>query len=149
MARSITGKAGARRRTHNAERIIFGLRKSALRHRSSPRPGKRRVGLHKYLGDVYRIYMGLRSKRIAKRMTREIAKLAQIRVRKRMHPLRILIDASGGPEDVKQKSRWVQALKFVCGWKLPPEKVEWCFTENGGVYGCARKYAMLNRACRR
>lgn len=80
---------------------------------------------------------------------REIAGLAEISMRKGAHPMRILIDASSGPEDPRQKSRWVQALQYVYGWKQPADKVEWCFKSNGGIYGCARKFAALNKANRK
>jgi|HubBroStandDraft_4_1064222.scaffolds.fasta_scaffold31422_3 hypothetical protein len=128
--------------------IIMSLRKSALKHRSNAAPGKRRFGLHRYLTQVYRIYIDLLSKRISKSATCQIADLAGIRVRKSAHPIRLLIDASIGPEDPKQKSRWVAALRYVHGWRLPPRKVRWCFSQHGGVYGCARKYAALNKAAR-
>jgi hypothetical protein len=131
------------------EDIITALRKSALKHRSNAPPGRRRIGLHKYLARVFRIYWELRSKRISTSATRQIAELAGVRVRKNAHPIRILIDASTGPEDPKQKSRWVAALKYVYGWRLPPTKVRWCFNTNGGIYGCARKFAALNKARRK
>ncbi len=132
-------------RHDGVEAIIVSLRKSASKHRCDTRPGKRRFGLYKYLVRVYRVYCDLHSKRIAKSAALEIAELVGIRVRKNAHPIRILIDASAGPEDGRQKSRWVQALQYVYGWRLPPERVEWCFQQNGGVYGCARKYAALNK----
>ena len=128
--------------------ILVSLRKSALKYRSNAPPGKRRFGLHKYLAQIYRIYWHHRSKRNFERIVREIAELAEIRVRKNTHAFRVLIDATVGPEDPKQKSRWVQALQYVDGWKLPPEKVAWVFHSNKGVYGCARKQALLNKAAR-
>lgn len=137
-----------RRADFTAERIIMRLRKSALKHRSNAAPGKRRCGLHKYLRRVYRIYCDLRLKRNFERIITEIVELAEISVRKGTHPLRILIDASSSHDDPKQKSRWVQALQYVYGWKLPAQKVEWCFKVSGGVYGCARKQAALNKAAR-
>src|SRR5271156_6442295 len=106
--------------------IIGFLRKSALKYRSNAAPGKRRFGLHKYLKRVYRIFWNLSSKRNLERITREIAQLAEIAIRRGIHPFRILIDASVGAEDPKQKSRWVQALLYVYSWKLSPSKVEWC-----------------------
>jgi len=130
------------------EQIVKALRKSALKHRSNAAPGKRRVGLHKYLKRVYRTYCDISLKRNFERIMREIVELAEVNVRKDTHPLRILIDASVGPEDPKQKSRWVQALQYVYGWKLPARKVEWCFKVSSGVYGCARKQAALNRIAR-
>ena len=143
------GKKRECRRGQDPSEIIVSLRKSALKHRSNAPPGKRRFGLHRYLTRVYRIYCDLSLKRNLQRITRKIASLAEISVRKDAHPIRILIDATVGPEDPKQKSRWVAALKYVYGWQLPPKKVRWCFNENGGIYGCARKFAALNKTGRR
>lgn len=128
--------------------IVADLRKSALKHRSNGPSGKRRFGLHKYLRRVYRMYFELSSKRKFERIIRDIAVLAEIHVRRDMHALRILIEASCGPENAKQKSRWVQALQYVYGWKLQPRRVQWCFRISGGVYGCARKQAALNKAAK-
>jgi hypothetical protein len=75
--------------------------------------------------------------------------MSKLSMQRKSHPIRILIEASIGPEDPRQKSRWVQALKYVDGWQLPPEKVRWCFNENGGIAGCARKYALNKKAARR
>jgi hypothetical protein len=128
--------------------IIAELRKAALKYRSNAQPGKRRFGLHKYLKRVYRIYWNLSSKRNLERIIREVAELAEIVIRRGTHPIRTLIDVSVGAEDPKQISRWVQALLYVYSWKLPPSKVEWCLRSNGGIYGCARKQAILNKAAR-
>jgi hypothetical protein len=101
------------------------------------------------LRDLYQVYLELRSRRKARKATRRIAKISKLPLRRKSHPIRILIEASVGPEDARQKSRWVQALKYVDGWQLPPEKVRWCFNENGGIAGCARKYAINRKAARR
>lgn len=149
MGRANLNKQRNSSKRHGSAKMIMLLRKSALKYRSHAPPGKRRVGLLRYLARVYGIYLDLRSKRTLQAATREIAELAGIRVRKGAHPIRLLIDASSGPEDPKQKSRWVAALRYLEGWQLPPEKVRWAFNQNGGVYGCARKYAALNKAARR
>jgi hypothetical protein len=54
-------------------------------------------------------------------------------MRGKSHPIRILIEASAGPEDARQKSRWSQALKFAHGWLLPPTRLKWFFKVNGGL----------------
>jgi hypothetical protein len=124
-------------------KIISTLKQSAVKHRGDTRPGRRRFGLYRFLRNVYELYLELRFKRSARKATRRIAKLFKLSIQRKSHPIRILIEASAGPEDNRAKSRWVQALKYVDGWKLPPKKVRWCFNENGGIAGCARKYADL------
>ena len=116
-----------------------------MKHRSDIRPGRRRFGIYKYLVDVYRVYRDLRSRRIAKKSTRRIRKICKLSIKKKSHPIRILIEASAGPEDARQKSRWTQALRYAFGWRLPGEKINWCFEETGGISGAARKYAAKNK----
>jgi hypothetical protein len=94
------------------------------------------------LADVYQVYRDLRSRRIAKKSTRHIAKLFKLSIQSKSHPIRILIEASAGPEDARQKSRWTQALKYAYGWRQPGNKLKWTLETNGGISGCASKYAL-------
>jgi hypothetical protein len=125
-------------------KIIRTLKESASKHRSDIRPGKRRFGLYRYLRDVYELYLDLRSRRIARKVTRQIAKHLRLPIQKKSHPIRILIEASVGPEDARQKSRWTQALKYAFGWRQPARKLKWFFRLNGGVAGAAAKFAINN-----
>src|SRR5450759_4027543 len=125
------------------QKIIRTLKNSAAKHRGDTRPGKRRFGLYRYLRDVYELYLELRSRRVARKATRRIAKLYKLSIQRKSHPIRILIEASAGPEDARQKSRWTQALKFAFGWLQLPERLEWFFSVNGGISGCAATYCLL------
>jgi hypothetical protein len=60
-----------------------------------------------------------------------------------------LIEASVGPEDARQKSRWSQALKYAYGWRQPAKRLKWFFKVSGGIAGSARKYALNKKAARR
>jgi hypothetical protein len=86
---------------------------------------------------------------MARKATRRIAKISKVSIQKKSHPLRILIEASAGPEDPRQKSRWTQALKYAVGWHQPAERLKWFFKVNGGIAGSARKYAVNNKTARR
>src|SRR5450756_455543 len=103
-------------------KIIKTLKQSAMKHRSDIRPGRRRFGIYKYLTDVYQVYRDLRSRRIARTASRRIAKLYKLSIQKKSHPIRILIEASAGPEDARQKSRWTQALRYAFDWIQPAKK---------------------------
>ncbi len=119
------------------------LRKSANKHRNDTRPGRRRFGVYRYLTDVYQVYLEFRSRRIARKATRRIAKQMHLSIRNNSHPIRILIEGSAVAEDNRTKSRWSQALKFAFGWRQRPERLKWFFKETGGIAGSARKYAAL------
>ena len=123
---------------------IKKLRKSAEKHRRDFRPGKRRFGLYDYLTDVYAIFLELQSNHVAKKAARRIAKLLELSIRRRAHPIRILIEASAGPEDPRQKSRWTQALRYVLGWRVGPEKSKRTF--NPEEFPAARKNRLLTPA---
>src|SRR5450759_4194468 len=125
-------------------KIINTLKQSAVKHRGDTRPGKRRFGLYRYLRDIYALYLDLRSRRISKKVTRRITKIFHLSIKKKSHPIRILIEASAGPEDPRQKSRWSQALKYAYGWRQSAKKLKWFFKVNGGIAGSARKSAILN-----
>lgn len=129
-------------------RKIRQLEKSAAKHRHDTRPGKRRFGVYRYLRDVYELYLELRSRRVARKATRQIRKLAGLAIRKNSHPIRVLIEASAGLEDARQKSRWTQALRYASGWRQPASKLKWFFQVNGGIAGSAGKYAVVKRATR-
>ena len=116
-----------------------------MKHRGDIRPGKRRFGLYRYLRNVYELYLELRSRRVARKSTRRIAKICKLSIKKKSHPIRILIEASAGPEDARQKSRWTQALRFAFGWRLPAKRLKWFFKVNGGIAGSAGKYAAKNK----
>jgi hypothetical protein len=127
---------------------VWALRKSAEKHRNDTRPGRRRFGVYKYLTEIYRTYVDLRSRRIAKKATRRIAKRMHLGTRRNSHPIKILIEASAGAEDNKTKSRWLRALLYAHGWRQQPERLIWFFSVNGGISGAAGKYAKLQRAKR-
>jgi hypothetical protein len=130
-------------------RKIRKLKKSAANHRGDIRPGKRRFGLYRYLRDVYDLYLDLRSRRIARAATWRIAKICKLPTQRKSHPIRILIEASAGPEDNRAKSRWTKALLYVLGWRQPAKKLKWCLRQNGGISGCAAKYALNKGTARR
>ena len=128
--------------------IIRTLKQSASKHRGDIRPGRRRFGLYRYLRDIYELYLDLCSRRIARKATRRIAKSYKLSIQRKSHPIRVLIEASAGPEDARQKSRWSQALKYAYGWRQSAERLEWFFQTNGGIAGSARKYAVNNKTAR-
>lgn len=121
---------------------IMKLKKSSVKYRADIRPGRRRFGIYKYLRDVYGVYLDLRSRRMSNKTIRQIAKPLKLPIKKKSHPFRVLIEASAGPEDARQKSRWVQALRYALGWRQPAEKLQWFFKNCGGISGAAEKFAM-------
>jgi len=54
-------------------------------------------------------------------------------MQRKSHPIRVLIEASAGPEDNRAKSRWTQALKYAYGWRQPAKRLKWFFEVGGGI----------------
>lgn len=139
---------GAKLTDEYLRHMIKLLKKSARENRFDCRPGKRRFGLYDYLSDLYAVYLELESKGLAKKAARKLIKRLHLRVQRGSHPIRVLIEASAGPEDARQKSRWTQALRYVLGWKAPPEKAKHYLKWGPGIAGCAKKQAANIRGAR-
>lgn len=129
--------------------LIAELKRSYNKHRLDLNPGQRRFGVQRYLNDVYGAFVNLHSKRIAEKAARRIAKLLRLSVRKNTHPIRVLIEASAGPEDNRAKSRWTQALRYAHGWLTEPAKLDWLLKLYGGISGAAAQIAKRDGTTRR
>jgi hypothetical protein len=71
-----------------------------------------RFAFYDYLAVVFELYVQLRRTKQAKKAATRIAKLFQLRNQKRNHPIRVIIGATS-TVDLKTKSRWSRALKYV------------------------------------
>jgi len=63
--------------------------------------------------------------------------------------LRVLIDATFPGADLRQKSRWVRALEYLASEDVPAQEFKRFIRANGGLAGCARLTAEVNRKRRR
>ena len=127
---------------------IDQLKKSAFEHRNNNKPGQRRYWMHPYLKLVYEVFRDFRSKGISKKAAPQIVKLLKLPIRRKSHMLRVLIEASAGVEDNRTKIKWANALRYAFGWLQPATRLEWFFRVNGGIAGCAAKFAFLKAARR-
>jgi hypothetical protein len=101
-----------------------------------------RWALLRVLGSVFELYRMLRSLELARAGAKRIAELSEIRYRPRQHPLRTIIDAVTRA-DRRTKSRWTRALRFAWQVRRTYDSLEECFEANGGIAGCADKWATL------
>ena len=98
--------------------------------------------LVRYLAAVFDLYVTRKRAGILHTTVVRIAKLAGISCRTGRHPIRTIIEATS-KADRRSKSRWTQALRFA--WR---ERGTWpsltsCLNANGGIAGCASKWADL------
>ena len=124
------------------------LKNSATGHRNNINPGQRRYWMYAYLQDVYEVFLDFQTKGISKKAARRIVKLLKLPIRRKSHLLRVLVEASAGVEDNRTKIKWVNALRVAFGWLQRPTRLEWFFGVNGGIAGCAAKFAFLKAARR-
>jgi len=113
---------------------------------------KRHVGrfeIYDFLEAIYRVYIDWKCRKIAKRSTRTLADELAIVRRKRMSPIRVLIEATLPNADLKQKSRWVRALEYVYSENVLPSQFRKFVRTRGGVAGCARLAVKVNRKRKR
>jgi hypothetical protein len=112
----------------------------------------KRVGrfeIYSFLKSIYRVYMRWKDRRVARRSARLMAQELSITRRKGTSPLRVLIEATFPGADLRQKSRWVRALEYLASEDVPAQQFKRFIRANGGLAGCARLAAEVNRKRRR
>jgi hypothetical protein len=113
---------------------------------------KRRVGrfeIYEFLEAVHTVYVDWKRRKIANRLARALADEMNIVRRKGMSSIRVLIEATLPSADFKQKSRWVRALEYVYAENVSPCRFRKFVSSRGGLAGCARLAASVNRKRRR
>lgn len=103
--------------------------------------------LYRYLQTVFNVYSASKKVRSGRPLVSRIARVAGLVPQPDRHPIRTIIDATSSA-DRKSKSRWTQALRFA--WR---ERSKWqdlteCLRANGGIAGCADKWADLRAETR-
>lgn len=112
----------------------------------------KRVGrfeMYSFLKSIYRVYMQWKDRRVAIRSARTLADKMNIVRRKGMSPMRVLIEATFPGADLRQKSRWVRALEYLASEDVPAQEFKRFIRAHGGLAGCARLAAEVNRKRRR
>jgi hypothetical protein len=97
-----------------------------------------RFDLYAYLEQVYETYRKWKDRKIAKRLSRLIARELNIPRTSRSSPIRILIEATRAAADPKQKSRWTRALQYADRLDVPIADIISFIRSRRGIAGCAR-----------
>lgn len=99
--------------------------------------------LYRYLSTAFNLYAALRRADDIRTVANRIARLAGSSVQHDRHLIRTIIDATSSA-DRKSKSRWTQALRFAWRERSKSPGLIRCLRANGGVAGCADKWADLH-----
>jgi len=108
-----------------------------------------RFEIYGYLEAVYSVYVEWRRLKTAKRSARALADELNVVRRKRITPIRILIEATLPRAHFKQKSRWVRALEYIYSRDVSPSDFSNFIRARGGLAGCARLAVGVSRKRRR
>ena len=149
-ARSATSKE--RKRELASDRMlrqrISGLKKLEAGCFSS----RKRFEFYRYLAAVYPLYAELKRANEIQDSVQRIAEWFNLDSRQRIHPIRLIIDASSQAND-KSKSRWTRALRFAWCQRRCWRDLGAFLRSNGGPAGCASQFAALHarapRGCMR
>jgi hypothetical protein len=117
-----------------AKLVVAGNRMRKSRMRSAP---------EKYLRKVYRVFWQWEREGEAKLRAWSAAQRARVSYRPDAHPLKMLIDATSGLKDRKDRSRYGRALQAATLKQVDPDDLHLFFRANGGIAGCAHLFASL------
>lgn len=98
---------------------------------------KSRFACYSYLEAVYRQYRLWARDGVAKRRSRILSRKHGVKLRRGVHPVRVLITLTYPSIDPKMANRWTRALEFAALSDISPEKLVRFFQRNGGISGCA------------
>jgi hypothetical protein len=104
---------------------------------------RKRFEFYRYLAAVFEFYAELKRTNGIEKSVRRMAELFNLDSRQRVHPIRLIIDASS-QADSKTKSRWTRALRFAWHERHRWSDLEAFLRGNGGPAGCASQFAALH-----
>jgi hypothetical protein len=112
------------------------------RERSWHKSGRKKE-LYRFLNTVFCFYAAWRNADIAKSAAERVVLITGGKLRPGCHPIRVLIDAVSRA-DRRTKSRWVRALRYAWCERRNWTNLKQCLRANGGIAGCADKWAELH-----
>jgi hypothetical protein len=118
--------------------VIDMLRLQEQKWRKS---GSRRA-LHRYLRSICSLYASWKQAGVTQTAPAQMAKLAGLRRRYGIHPVRTIIDATS-KADRRSKSRWTQGLRYAYRKRKRWGNFQRFLSDNGGIAGCASKWSDL------
>jgi hypothetical protein len=92
--------------------------------------------------DLYRVWV---DERHSKSRAQAMIKLFQPRVRGAAHPITVILASTLTTLDQQIRSKWSLALQYASQKNVAPEDLSSFMDENGGMAGCAKQFARLNK----
>jgi hypothetical protein len=103
---------------------------------------RRRFAFYRYLRAIYRTYKRFRRTESREAIRQSLLAALSLRPTSMNHPIRILIDATSHVDN-KTRSRRSLALRYATRQGVGPKDLQQFLEANGGVSGCAERYAAL------
>jgi hypothetical protein len=104
------------------------------------RKGGGNAALIKYLASVYRLFTRWKRAGVLDPAVTLVTRLARLKQRRDRHPIRTIIEATSSA-DRRSASRWTQALRWAWRKQKRWPSLRKCLQTNGGIAGCARRWA--------
>ena len=124
-----------RTRQQVAKLVVAGRKMRRSRSRSAP---------ERYLQKVYGVFWEWDREGDAKLRAWTAARARKVKFRPDSHAVKLMIDATSGLKDRKDRSRFGRALQAAVIKRVHPEDLPVFFQANGGIAGCAALFAALS-----
>jgi hypothetical protein len=98
------------------------------------------------LAAIYDLYRSWRDDRRATIRAQAMIKLFKPRVRDAAHPITVILASTLTTLDQQIRSKWSLALQYASQKNVAPEELSSFMDVNGGMAGCAKQFARLNKA---
>lgn len=90
-----------------------------------------------YLRSVLRAFTCFKESDLLPHLIEIAPSVLRTPVRKKWHPLRVIVEATCNQPDLRMRSRWTRALEYAVAENIDPKDLARFFRANNGIAGCA------------
>ncbi len=120
----------------STQKIVTRIRKVRKAADKAAKSGKRFAD-YKYLRSVLSAYRYFEDNGLLPHLTVIAPSVLRTPVRKKWHPLRVILEATCSRRDGATQSRWTRALEHAVAEKIDPKEMIRFIRAHNGIAGCA------------
>lgn len=120
----------------SARKIVARIKKVRRAAEKAAR-SKRRFAHYRYLRAVLSAYRFFEENDLLHHLVEIAPSVLKTSVRKKWHPLRVVLEATCDSPDYKVRSKWTRALEYAVAEKVDPKDLTQFIRAHGGIAGCA------------